>query len=209
MLQRVSDVLIIRENEGYDFGGWMTGLSFCRADVMKSQEIILTNDSFWGPISPLKELFDRIRESKADMIALTDNLMYFPHLSSPFTVYRKSILESALFWDIWDNIQVWEQKRDVVKQYEVGIPSKLKSDGFKLKSLYTQYANGNTFHTEWRQLIEDQNFPFLKVSLLRDNPTKQNIECWEEVIRARNPKLTRIILEQLALWKQASVGVEK
>ena len=135
--------------------------------------------------------------------------MYFPHLSSPFTVYRKSILESALFWDIWDNIQVWEQKRDVVKQYEVGIPSKLKSDGFKLKSLYTQYANGNTFHTEWRQLIEDHNFPFLKVSLLRDNPTKQNIECWEEVIRARNPKLTRIILEQLALWKQASVGVEK
>ena len=150
-----------------------------------------------------------VNNIEADMIALTDNLMYFPHLSSPFTVYRKSIIESELFWEIWDNIQVWEQKRDVVKQYEVGIPSKLKSVGFKLKSLYTQCANGNTFHTEWRQLIEGQNFPFIKVSLLRDNPSKQNIECWQEVIRARNPKLSRMIVEQLALWKQASAEVEK
>ena len=169
---------------------------------MKSQEIILTNDSFWGPISPLKELFDRIRGSEADMIALTDNLMYFPHLSSPFTVYRKSIIQSALFWDIWDNIQVWEQKRDIVKQYEVGISSKLKGSGFKLESLYSQYANGNIFHTEWRQLIEGQNFPFIKVSLLRDNPSNKNIDGWEEIVNARNPKLSRMISEQLAKWKQ-------
>ncbi len=201
-LQRVSDILIIRENEGYDFGGWMTGLSFCRTDVIRSQEIILTNDSFWGPITPLKELFERINGSSADMIALTDDLMYYPHLTSPFTVYRKNVIDSQIFSEIWDNIQVWEQKRDIVKQYEVGISVKLKSVGFKLKSLYSHHANGNLFHTEWRQLIEDQRFPFIKVSLLRDNPSNQNIDCWEEIIKIRNPKLSKMISKQLALWKQ-------
>jgi hypothetical protein len=48
-------------------------------------------------------------------------------------------------------------------------------------------------------LIETKNFPFLKVSLLRDNPTNQNIDAWEQVISERNPILAAQIRAQLKL----------
>ena len=83
------------------------------------------------------------------------------------------------------------------KRQEVGLPVQLSAAGLKLESLYTQNANGNVLHYDWRHLIEHRGFPFLKVSLLRDNPTRQPIESWPEVIGRRNPSLAASIQRQL------------
>ena len=64
-------------------------------------------------------------------------------------------------------------------------------------TLYTKHANGNILHTAWKELIEVKNFPFLKVSLLRDNPMHQEIDAWEQVISERNPALAAQIRSQL------------
>ena len=95
-------------------------------------------------------------------------------------------------------LKIWSRKRDLVKQCEVGLPVALRNAGFCLESLYTKDANGNILHTAWRELIEAQDFPFLKVSLLRDNPTRQPIDDWEQVVGARNPALAQQIRDQLA-----------
>ncbi len=52
-------------------------------------------------------------------------------------------------------------------------------------------------HTAWRELIEDAGFPFVKVSLLRDNPTRQSLDGWHQVIGSRNPDLAKQIRNQL------------
>ena len=131
------------------------------------------------------------------MIGLTDDLMYEPHLSSAFTAYKPKALQCPAFDRFWNSLQIWPRKRDLIKQCEVGLPVQLRTAGLKLESLYTHNANGNVLHYAWKELIEQRGFPFLKVSLLRDNPTRQTVDSWPEVIGQRNPQLAASIERQL------------
>lgn len=196
-LKRRCAMVITRHNEGYDFGSWMTGWRRCANDVAAASELILTNDSFWGPITPLDDLFSRIRRSSADVIGLTDDLMYEPHLQSAFLVYRRKAFTHPCFQTFWQTLGIWDEKRDLIKYCEVGLTAMLKRVGLKLESLYTNQAYGNVLHFFWKSLITEQSFPFLKVSLLRDNPTGQPIDDWEQVVGARNPRLARQIARAL------------
>ena len=196
-LQTICQAVLIRRNEGYDFGSWMSGLRWLQRQQQIGRELILTNDSFYGPVGDLDDLFQRIKRSDADVIGLTDDLMYAPHLQSAFLVFRSAVVQSPVFQQFWDTLQIWPRKRDLVKHCEVGLPVALQKAGFKLSSLYTNNANGNILHTAWRDLIERKQFPFIKVSLLRDNPTRQTIDGWEQVIASRNPDLAKQIVQQL------------
>jgi len=123
--------------------------------------------------------------------------MYTPHLQSAFLAFQKPVIQSDAFQSFWNQLELWPRKRDLIKKYEVGLPVRLQKAGFKTESLYTQHANGNILHTAWRELIEARNFPFLKVSLLRDNPMNQDIDDWSQVISERNPILATQIRSQL------------
>ena len=196
-LRRYCKAIIIRRNRGYDFGSWKTGLHLYGRDIDTAGGLVLTNDSFWGPITPLDDLFRRINTSSADVIGLTDDLMYEPHLSSAFTAYSPEAFRSDAFQSFWCNLQLWPRKRDLIKQCEVGFPVRLRKAGLRLESLYTHNANGNVLHYDWKALIEEKAFPFIKVSLLRDNPTQQPIDDWWDVIQRRNPKLAEQISREL------------
>ncbi|AII48715.1 glycosyl transferase [Synechococcus sp. KORDI-52] len=189
--------IVIRRNQGYDFGSWNAALNLYRQDIDQAAFLVLTNDSFWGPITPLDDLFQRMHASTADVIGLTDDLMYEPHLSSAFTAYKPAALKCQAFNRFWESLQIWPRKRDLVKQCEVGLPVQLRAAELKLESLYTHNANGNVLHYDWKHLIEERGFPFLKVSLLRDNPTRQPVDSWREVIGQRNPQLAASIERQL------------
>ena len=201
-LKNVCDGLIIRCNEGYDYGSWMTGIRYCRQLIEQRQQLVLCNDSFWGPVRPLKDLIKRLNQCTADVIGLTDNLMYEPHLQSPFLMFNKRAISCPEFWIFWENIQCWPNKRSIVKNYEVGLPALLKKEGMQLESLYSHNANGNTYHADWKSLIESQNFPFIKRSLLRDNPHKINISDWRSVVYKGNKRLARQIENQLKRIQQ-------
>ncbi|MCB4389919.1 rhamnan synthesis F family protein [Synechococcus sp. MU1617] len=189
--------IVIRRNQGYDFGSWKAALNLHRQEIEQAAFLVLTNDSFWGPITPLDDLFQRLHASSADVIGLTDDLMYEPHLSSAFTAYKRKALQCPAFGRFWETLQIWPRKRDLVKHCEVGLPVQLQAAGLRLESLYTHNANGNVLHYDWKHLIEQRGFPFLKVSLLRDNPTRQPVDTWPEVIGQRNPQLAASIQRQL------------
>jgi O-antigen biosynthesis protein len=196
-LQRVCAVVLVRHNQGYDFGSWMAAMRFCADDLPGCRELILTNDSFWGPVRPMQPLFDRLDANQADVVGLTDNLLYEPHLQSAFVSYRPSVLASDAFRTFWADLPQFAVKRALVKHCEVGLPVALRAEGFELASLYATNAFGNVLHFRWRSLIEEQDFPFLKVSLLRDNPTGQDVSGWIDVVSAYNPALARHIAHQL------------
>ena len=196
-LKKVCDGLIIRRNEGYDYGSWMTGIRFCKELIKQRQQFVICNDSFWGPVRPLEKLINKLHHCTADVVGLTDNLMYEPHLQSPFLMFKERVVNCSKFWTFWDNIKCWENKRSIIKNYEVGLPALLMREGLKLKSLYSKNANGNILHSEWKSLIRDQDFPFLKVSLLRDNPHQIDISDWNIVVDQGNRSLSREIRRQL------------
>jgi GT2 family glycosyltransferase len=205
-LRRDSDAVVIRRNEGYDYGSWMTGLRAFKELVIERGQLLLSNDSFWGPVRPINQLLERLKGSTADVVGLTDNLMYEPHLQSPFLLFRKKVINNSAFWEFWDNIDRWETKRNIVKHYEVGLPVLLKKQGMILESLYSNQSNGNIFHAEWRSLIVDQGFPFIKLSLLRDNPHRVDLDGWQDVVDQYNPWLTRQIVSQLQHQKSLATS---
>ena len=196
-LKSACDGLLVRRNEGYDYGSWMTGIRFCRHLIDHHQKLILCNDSFWGPIHPVDTLVRRLDDCNADVVGLTDNLMYEPHLQSPFLLFNKRAIACHEFWKFWDNIKCWPNKRDIVKRYEVGLPVLLRNQGLTLSSLYSNNANGNILHAEWATLITKKQFPFIKVSLLKENPNQVDISNWESIVNDSNPKLAREIKKQL------------
>ena len=189
--------IVIRRNVGYDFGSWRTGLNIFRDAVETSEEVILTNDSFWGPVRPLRSLFRKLTRTDADAVGLTDDLMYEPHLQSAFISYRRPALDHPSFHAFWNELKVWESKADLIKQCEVALTAKLATEGLNLKAVYTDQSNGNVLHYDWKSLIIDQEFPFIKVSLLKGNPTQQNTDGWWDLVHSYNPQLAREIQQQL------------
>jgi len=123
--------------------------------------------------------------------------MYEPHLQSAFISYRRPALDHPGFHDFWNDLKVWESKEDIIKKCEVGLTAKLSNEGLNLKAIYTDQSNGNVLHYNWKSLIVDQDFPFIKVTLLKGNPTQQNTEGWWELVHSYNPQLARRIQQQL------------
>ena len=137
-LKNVCNVVIVRHNEGYDFGSWQAGLLYCKRYLEKVSHLILTNDSCYGPLHSFDSLFARLMSSRADVVGLTNSTTIKKHLQSYFISYGRRVLSSSIFWSFWQNIQVWPTKVDLVCAYEVGWSDILMKSGFRLEALYLE-----------------------------------------------------------------------
>jgi lipopolysaccharide biosynthesis protein len=198
-LAQLCDVVLVRQNEGYDFGSWQAGLAFCRPHLQPVRRLILANDSCYGPLHSVDGLFERLAASRADVVGLTESTAIRSHLQSYFIAYGPRVLRSALFWAFWDQIGIWGSKLDLVRACEVGWSGVLADAGFSLEALYLAGEHGNVTHTHWRQLLEELQFPFLKTELLRLNPIRQDISDWPHVAEAINPRVTAMIRRHLGV----------
>ena len=175
----------------------MAGLRAYKTLIIQRGQLLLSNDSFWGPVRPIDKLLMKLSDTTADVVGLTDNLMYEPHLQSPFLLFREKVINNPVFWDFWDDIKTLGNNAALSKNSEVGLPVLLRKQGMRLRACIAHNSNGNIFHAEWKSLITQQGFPFIKVSLLRDNPHGVDIATWQSVVNECNPWLTRQISYQL------------
>lgn len=196
-LRDLCEVVLVRHNEGYDFGSWQAGLAFCRRWIDRLPLLILTNDSCYGPLHSVDALFRRLAASKADVVGLTESTAIRSHLQSYFMAYRPRVLRTSLFWAFWEQIGIWAEKIDLVRAYEVGWSGVLTEAGFRLEALYLAGQHGNVTHTHWRELLEELHFPFLKTELLRLNPIRQDIDAWYAVASRANGQVATMIRAHL------------
>jgi GT2 family glycosyltransferase len=196
-LRELCAVVLVRSNEGYDFGSWQAGLAFCRRWIDRAPLLILTNDSCYGPLHNLDGLFEQLEACQADVMGLTESTAIRAHLQSYFMAYRPRVFRTTLFWTFWQQISVWPSKIDLVRACEVGWSEILSNAGFRLEALYLAGEHGNVTHTHWRELLEELRFPFLKTELLRLNPIRQDIDAWYPVASACNPQVARMIRDHL------------
>lgn len=130
-LSRYCSKVIVRENTGYDFMSYKTGLeSFAYQDY---NEVVICNDSVYGPIHPLKKLFEEMRNSRCDFWGVTDNMKISYHLQSYFLVFKNNVLQSNVFKTFWRQVKVLNNKDDIIEQYEVGLTQYLCKAGFEVR----------------------------------------------------------------------------
>ncbi len=130
-LSDIAENVIVRENTGYDFGSWKEGLErFGFENLEEYDEIILANDSCYGPLYPFSEMFDKMAGKNCDFWGVTKNNAIFPHVQSFFLVFRKAVFNSAVFRAFWQKVVPLKGKYEMVDTYEVGLSEILTKQGF-------------------------------------------------------------------------------
>lgn len=216
-LSGICDQVVARENEGYDFMSYKVGLQYLENG--EYDEVVLCNDSVYGPLFPLEEVFEKMQTQDCDFWGITECSHPIYHLQSYFLVFRRDVLGSEHFKRFWENVSIKTKKSDIIEQYEIGLSQSLINNGFRARASITYHPSSieflimrrlsikkvfnlnswirllkdvfssgkeqrlNPTHYLWRQLIEKQRMPFLKIELLRDNPVKINIKGYDDIIR--------------------------
>lgn len=175
-LRQICMKIVIRKNIGYDFGSWKCGLLYCDLDLKRYNRLLLTNDSIYAPLYPLREALTTMN---ADMNGITDSYEIKYHLMSYFILYNKSIFHTDNFLQKWRTVRMLPNilKGLIIELYEIGISQFFLNDGYSLhaylpvKKLAEKYVPSkqlesiNSVHMLWPQLVAYERCPIMKVDL--------------------------------------------
>ena len=118
-LLEIADEVFVRENKGNDIGAYKASIAHIGWDAINAyDELIFTNNTNFGPIYPFKELFDWAKQQDVDFWGLCWDQKGIwlekndtPHrnsknvfINSCFLALRKSLLETQLIKDFFDEI---------------------------------------------------------------------------------------------------------
>lgn len=139
---------IVRENVGYDFYSYKVGLDNLVLEAY--EELILCNDSVYGPFYPVVDLFEKDAISQCDFWGVTDNYEINYHLQSYFLVFRRVAFFCDAFRRFWAELEILEDKLEIIRRYEIGLSQRLLQAELVAKSVYpVDKINPLRFYILW------------------------------------------------------------
>lgn len=130
-LESLCSKIICRENIGYDFMSYKSGLLESGIDYSAYDEVILCNDSVYGPLYDLQEMFDAMQTDSCDFWGVTKCVQISPHVQSYFLVFKRSVVQSGRLNEFFSKVEILTSKKSIISSYEVGLSSYLKKSGFQ------------------------------------------------------------------------------
>ncbi len=125
---------VIRENRGLDFAGYKCGIEyFGYKNIKNYDELVLMNDTCYGPIYPFEKLFEEMNGRDCDFWGITKhpkNNDVNEHIQSYFIVFKNSILASTDFEQYWKNLPEYTEYQDVVNNLEIMLTKHFEDKGF-------------------------------------------------------------------------------
>ncbi|PWQ98693.1 rhamnan synthesis F family protein [Leucothrix arctica] len=186
-LKKISSLCVsyvVKVNEGHDFGAWKTGLDYVFNKLNSYDFLLLCNDSVYGPMQQLDLIVNKMEQGVYDVWSMTDSQELGYHLQSYFIQYSSKAFSSKVFQEFWAGFQIFDDKQSLIKNCEVAYSARLiSSEGLNVGTYYTAADQSylNCLQYYWDKLLEN-NFPFLKVEVLRDNPLGIDMVGFEDVI---------------------------
>ena len=156
--------LFLTQNHGFDFGMWKRYLhmqAISNSENENIERLLLINDSVVYYQDKFEEYLEQAEKSHADVVSLTSNDEFAPHLQS-FFLYMKPAALGVFFMHLFETPEQ-ENFYDVTRRLEVALSEKFGEAEVKMESLY---------HTErpvffaYKELIE-QGAGFIKRKLLQ------------------------------------------
>lgn len=178
-----SDIEIIRENVGYDFGSWSTAINII-PNLKDMNSITFTNDSVC-PLNFDLDLFEkmnhRIMSSEKDVVYLTENNELHNHHQSYYFCLNKLALEKDALEVLGFNPSS-ASKYDLILNVEIGLSSLLSKKELSIETLYS-YSNfkGNLTINNWQMLLND-DFPFIKLMLFQINENSLDSSKFRKIL---------------------------
>lgn len=129
VLEQVADEILVRENRGYDIGGYKDGLALTGAGIERFDEVILANDTWFGPVGDFAPVFERMDARPLHFWGMTDHVRVEPnpftgdgylayHLQSYWVAVRRDMFLSEEWAAYWDALPVLDTYSDAVAKHE-------------------------------------------------------------------------------------------
>lgn len=145
--------IFFRNDEGYDatafkqtfeeYLGW--------EKIYKFDELVLLNDSFFGPFIPFADIFNKMSKRECDFWTFTSNQdsntsmgeVSF-HFQPYFWVIREHMLKHESFRKFWETLPKLETYKQAVLNYELRMTEYFNHEGFEGSA----YVDGKGFISE-------------------------------------------------------------
>lgn len=168
---RETNGVFVRQNSGFDFAAW-AHIFYEYPQLYNAKMLYLLNDSIIGPTNNdlFQKLIERIRQSSAGFIGLTDNFNEYRsprHFQSYFLVLKASALSSQIFQNFVRSIVPYKNKNKAIVNYETQLTHRLEHSGVRCEVMFPSKTMYDPTLFHWRTLLDD-GFPFLKVSVIQD-----------------------------------------
>lgn len=199
LLEAHADKVFYRENIGFDAGGFKEAL--CNyvgwKKVLEYDELVLVNDSIFGPFEKMEKIFSDMDGKEADFWGLTRmgpsqelGECIPEHIQTFFCVIRTSMLHSAAFREYWEGLPYYTTFDAVVKNHEIRFTPYFAQLGYKYAVLADMEANDSSniannylqYATICCELIKKRGFPFLKRQQITYD--MQNLQTQENIRQA-------------------------
>lgn len=177
-LYKYSDYIFQRDNVGFDGGAYKDLFigSLYEEDWEQWDELLLINDTFYGPFFSWNEIFSVMQKVECDFWGLTthpggvssffDGEIIFPHLQSYFIVIKRTMFLHYVFKNFWRSLIYPLNFKEAVKLFEIRFTEYFTQLGFRYTSWIevkkTQFDIKDYQINDLESLILKLNFPILK-----------------------------------------------
>ena len=177
-VQKFSSEIIRRENKGYDGGAYKDViLDYVTRNRMDTyDELVLFNDTFYGPFFPMEEIFSAFANERIDFwglsrgVGLSCGEISVPdHVQAYFIVIKKDMLHRDDFWRFWKHLKYPTTHLEAILNYEIAFSTYFSELGYKYKTwIDIQCADellqpGINIYLKYPcELIKNYRFPVLK-----------------------------------------------
>ena len=155
-----------KEHKLKDFGSWNYLISQLGWDkITKYDQLILCNDSVYGPLFDLHNIFKQMENRGYDFWSMTSDYAYNYHLHRYFMVFDHQVIVNKTFQNFWKSVPLSYN----VKNCEFELTPLLINQGFVCNSYIRNYKQKNVLQTP-QKLFKEIYPPFIKIkSFMPDN----------------------------------------
>ena len=209
--------ILLSDGKGRDWGNYALGLRTA-FELSSPKSLIFLNDSVYGPLSSVQHFIEKADSLEADFVGMTDSPQHRYHLQSYFLYFKPSICTHSTFLNYWKFFSPQPNKNLIIQKNEIDFSQYFINLGFRPASLYPysklinvahsgsyisshllkQDEHVNPTHYFWDILLNLFDFPFVKVELLRENPSK--IPClslMKAFLKKNHPEKAKLVFNHL------------
>ncbi|WP_244876895.1 rhamnan synthesis F family protein [Acidocella facilis] len=209
-LREICAGIILRRNVGYDFGAWRDAIDRLGLPRAETEEVILANDSVFGPLLPLGDVLRRLDYTRADIWGLTESWQLRYHLQSYFLAFGPAALRAKAWRKFWNSVRPVPAKPFIVHRYEVGITQAMMKGGLLCAALwpYETLTKMVSFEVLKALVADEQDGNFVdpvnaarlsQVRNIRDNIARRvamnpTSDLWRQLLLTGFPFIKRELL---------------
>lgn len=180
MFSEFSENIRVRANKGFDVGGWREAILSLKesGELTEFDELVLFNDSFFGPFYPFEVVFNRMEANPVDFWGLsvhgsvpgdgTNPYGFRPrYLQTYFLVFRKKMIQDEKFYQFWRDQKVYTHAEDLAEQFSSVLTQFFSDQGYR----WAAYSDTADLESDSLEKNFDQHsFNNYELIIVRDFP---------------------------------------